>query len=218
MKNLSLIFFVSLIFFTYSCKDKKTEEPPKYTIKGHVFYGTVTKPLKNQVLEMEVYKKGFLKDWDFVTSLGKVTTDADGYFEFTYSYQKEGSIINIGGQYTDNKLNPINTDIDKNFYNSFNSTVALFLNTNNKLTSYDTFFINRQDQTGKSCVDTVFGNHSGYLKTFRSVSVNLRVNAGKGYSGFPINDDFTIFYGRPELVFDFPLKSDPYIDSVYINY
>ncbi len=93
-----------------------------------------------------------------------------------------------------------------------------FCNTNNKLTSKDTFFINRQDEQAKWQVDSIFGDHTGYFKTFRSMSVNLRINAGKGYAGFPISEDRSVFYGRPEKVYDFPLKSDPYIDSVYLNY
>ncbi len=206
------------MFVITSCKETEKIEPQNYTIKGVIYHRNPYTRLKNQTFNMDVYTPGFLAEWDYIKTLGKITTNDTGYFEFTYPYQSKGTILNMSGQFFNITQNPLNTNINKKFYNSSNSTVIINLNTNNKLKANDTFFLMYRDQYAKWKLDSIYSNNQGYYKTIRSVAVNFWACAGKGKNGLKVLEDFSGFWGDPELSIVKPIVGDPFIDTVTINY
>ena len=219
MKNkLFIANFILFVLIVSSCKDTEKVDPKSYTIKGVIYHTTPYKRLKNQKFDVEVYKPGFLREWDYVKTLGYIITNDTGYFEFSYSHQNKGTMLELSGQFFNISNLPINTEFNKSFYNSNTSTVNVYLNTNNKVSNKDTFFLLYRNPSGNYAMDSIYKNYNGFYRTIKSCGVNFPVCAGIGKNGLKILDDYSGFLGDPEFSQVIPLKGDPYIDSVYINY
>jgi hypothetical protein len=138
---------ISFLIFLFSCKRNKTE----YTIKGYMFVGENKTPVRNEEFDVQVFGKGtgkFSNKIAAIETIGKAKSDNNGYIEFTYTHLRIRRATDIrftqdlSGLYKGNEFAvPINRNITKEFYRPPHGWVDIFLNTNNKLTNEDTFFI-----------------------------------------------------------------------------
>lgn len=241
MKAMKLILVSILLAGTVSvvCFSACNKEKSKtYTIKGHLYQNSDKIPFKNQTFEFQLFRKKKIyetskNDYVFEKVLGVVTTDENGYLEFTYKHSSSGLFIIMETDIVaafkgiDSRL-PANQNIEKDFFPPPSCGYAdVFVNTNGILKAEDTLYISYEYLCGQSGVqfDTIYGNHTGYFKTINArrtyqktqfedeiVGVYVYVGKSKGSSGLIRYDYVKIF------PINFPLRNTQQKDSIFIDY
>jgi hypothetical protein len=217
MKTLIYLIVLLLIAGLLACEKYKTE----YTIKGYMYQGENKFPNRNQEFEVHTYSTvSNSHKYRQEVFLGTTKSDENGFIEFNYTHQRKGEYIMFTqdwgmNYYGEQFLIPKNQNITREFYYPPHGWVDVFLNTNNKLKDEDTFFIRPYHIQSYPPIDTIFGNHNGFVRRIRTVNSPLEIRGGKGEIGLLGEPGFWLSEIRLREI---PITGHPHIDSIYIEY
>ena len=169
-----ILIILTIITISFSCKKKVINGT--YTVKGYLYRDCSKAIVKNYPLALmnRYYENNYPK---YVT-LATCTTDAAGYFEFTYSNPADGNIyINEAGTPYPGYINnlPIQNIDSLVVLQMPKATVNVKLQIINSYTTKDTLFIGGSNSSGGSYKIGPFYNGQ-LLSPFNYTLQNLEYN------------------------------------------